>query len=98
MKCCWLGGGEGGQSVTLGNKDKVIEVLSREGRGLRYVIYEQPVLKMLMFSKEMSPFMITIGSCALLGNQVRPTLEMQFFVTIVESVLSLFETWLIAEF
>ena len=35
------------------------------------------------------------GSCALLGNRDSPTLEMQFFVTIVYFVLSVYETRLI---
>ena len=44
----------------------------------------------------MSPFMRRMGSCALLGNQNSLTLEMQFFVTIADFVLSLYENWLIA--
>ena len=48
------------------------------------------------FLEKMSPFMRVMGSCALLGNLDSPTIEMQFFVTIINFVLSLYEIWLIA--
>ena len=38
-----------------------------------------------------SPFLSIIGSYALLGNHDSPTLKMQFFVTIVDFFLSLYE-------
>ena len=44
----------------------------------------------------MSPLMSSGGSRALLGNIERPIFELQYLVTIVVLVLSLYETWLIA--